>query len=544
MTGCGHLVSKLLVSSIWPLAPSLLVPSTLTISALQPSIRSLPRAVKQPSRPPFRNAKLVESFRGEMRAPLPLHPMEKALVFVACLHLCFLPWAFGARDPWAQLTSAGLGLVSFVLAMLPRRYSGDLAPQGAFVLHPWSRALKFPIFWLGLLFLGYIACQAINPAYIRATAGVYWWLAPVNHIEWLPSGVEAPFERMNAWRMLAICSGSWTLSCALFVGLTRRISVNAILATFVINGGVLALLGILQKVTGAKGVFWVVTSAPNYFTSTFYYKNHAGAYFNLVLISAVSFMVWHYFRALRRMERSSPAPVYAFVVILLAAVVFLSNSRTAMMLLTGYTVAAAGLLVVLRARAKHEATHPAAAGLFAVCAVMVMIAAAWFLNLDKSVEQIRYVISAEGQKNHLESRILAREATLDLFEARPINGWGAGSFRHIFPITQRNYPEIYNVVRHGNQMMVWDHAHNDYAQALAEVGVAGCLILASMLTWLFVKALRLGALVNLPHLLLLIGFCLPLSHAWLDFPLYNCAILTTFCATAILLIRWMEVEAR
>ena len=496
-----------------------------------------------PSRPPFKNAKIVESFRGEVRAPMPLHPMELALVIVACGHLCFLPWAFGARGPAAQITSAVLGLISFSLAMLPRRYSGELAPQGAFVLHPWSRVLKFPVFWLGLLFLGYITCQALNPAYRWIMTGPYWWLAPVEHIKWLPSGVEAPFERMNAWRMLAICGGAWGLGCALFVGLTRRISVQAILTAVVINGGLLALLGILQKVTYAKGIFWAVKSVPHYFASTFYYKNHAGAYFNLMLAVGITLMIWHYIRALRRMERSSPAPVYAFVTVLLAAMTFLSNSRIAMILLIGYAVTSAGILIIWRTKNREEITNPATAGLMALCSVGVIVTAAWFLNLDKSVEQIKYVISEEGQKGHANSRVLARQATVDLFQANPVTGWGAGSFRHTFPITQKNYDPIYRASWSRDLALFWDHAHNDYIQALAEVGLLGGAIIASMLIWLFYRATRMCVIFNPSYLVLFIGLLVPMAHAWLDFPLYNCAILTTFCALSILLIRWMELES-
>jgi len=502
-----------------------------------------PRAVKPPSRPPFRNAKLVESFRGEVRARMPLHPMELALVIVACVHLCFLPWAFGARAPWAQIISAGLGLGALVVAVWPRRYSGELAPQGAFILHPWSRLLKFPPFWLGLLFLGYITCQALNPAYIRATAGPYWWLAPIEHIKWLPSGVSAPFERMNAWRMLTICGGAWALACALAAGLTRRISVQAILTTVVANGTILALLGILQKVTSAQGIFWLIKDGvPGYFTATFYYKNHAGAYFNLILVVAVALMAWYYLRALRRMERSSPAPVYAFMTVILAAIVFLSNSRTAMALLIGYGVAVAGILLVWRLRNNPGTSHPAVTGLVTTGALSVVIAAAWFLDLDKSIDQIKYLTSDKGQKYHWEPRVQARQATWDLFEAKPTTGWGAGSFRHVFPITQRNYDEIYWAPRRKGITYAWDHAHNDYYQILAESGVLGALPLLAILCWSLLKSIRLGMLLQPPHLLLLLGLFLPLAHAWLDFPFYNCAILVTFCCIWTLLIRWAELE--
>ncbi|TAG29793.1 MAG: O-antigen ligase domain-containing protein, partial [Verrucomicrobia bacterium] len=122
-----------------------------------------------------------------------------------------------------------------------------------------------------------------------------------------------------------------------------------------------------------------------------------------------------------------------------------------------------------------------------------------------------------------------------------LTGWGAGSFRHAFPIHQKNYSEIF---RSGRHTLFWDHAHNDYVQALAELGIIGALFPILALLWMLIKFCRIGALANPAFLLLLLGFGLPLAHSWVDFPLYNAAIFTTFCAAWILTLRWAELEVR
>lgn len=462
---------------------------------------------------------------------------------IACVHLSFLPWALGARAIWAQNVSLAFGLVALVVGLWPRRYRGELAPQGAFILHPWSRLLKFPVFWLGLLLFAYVSCQGLNPAYVKATAGFYWWLASIDHISWLPSGVDAPFEEMNAWRMLIVWGGAWSLSCGLWIGITRRASAQAILTTLAINGTLLALLGILQKVTLAKGVFWVITSAPSYFTATFFYKNHAGAYFNLIFAVTITLMAWHHLRALRRVERSSPAPVYAFIAVVLVSIIFLAGSRAAMILLIGYALAAVGILVIWRLRNRHGTTHPAATGLVFTAILSAAIISASFLNLDKGIEEIRRIATEDGQKAHWEPRVLARQATFDLVEMNPCFGWGAGSFRHIFPATQRNYERIYRGGIYQQNTYKWDHAHNDYAEALAELGVLGFLLPVLALLWICVKTVRIGVTSNPAYVILVLGLFMPLAHAWVDFPLYNPAILVTFSALWILLVRWLEIEA-
>jgi hypothetical protein len=43
---------------------------------------------------------------------------------------------------------------------------------------------------------------------------------------------------------------------------------------------------------------------------------------------------------------------------------------------------------------------------------------------------------------------------------------------------------------------------------------------------------------------MLFGLGLPLAHSWVDFPLYNASILTTFAAITVMLVRWAELEIR
>ena len=496
--------------------------------------------MKKASRLSVANAKVVETTQREVRAAIPLHPLEWTLIIIACVHLCFLPWSLGARDAWAQLVSLGFGLVAFVVGLWPRRYSGDLAPQGGFILHPWSRVLKFPVFWIGLLLFAYVTCQGLNPAYVRATAGPYWWIAPVDHIEWLPSGVAAPFAEMNAWRPLIVWVGAWSLACALWAGLTRRSGVQIILNLLVINGVILALIGILQKVTKTKEVLWSIKPVADYFVATFFYKNHAGAYLNLIAAISIALLLWHHIRSLRRMNRSSPAPVYAFAFIVLAALVFMSGSRASMILLAIYTVVSVCTYFIWRSRSGGSAGHPAVTGMIASGVIGLLALAVWFLNLGTSIEQIRNLTTEHGHKYAVDFRVLAREATLDLHQAQPISGWGAGSFRNAFPIAQRNYSTIFDAGR--GRAYGWDHAHNDDVEALAELGYIGALLPAAVLVWWFSRCIRTGALGHPAFLLFLFGIGLPLAHAWIDFPMNNPAIFTTVCAAGILLIRWAELE--
>ena len=137
----------------------------------------------------------------EIRRP-PLHSQEIALVAITALHLSFLPWALGAMHPWSQLTSLALAVLGMLSALLPREDDTELNDAPRVRRWPARQLFAFPVFWLGLLFLGYLVIQGLNPAWRFLSNEDTWWLEPVAHISWLPSSVDAPFVRANSWRTL------------------------------------------------------------------------------------------------------------------------------------------------------------------------------------------------------------------------------------------------------------------------------------------------------------------------------------------------------
>ena len=227
---------------------------------------------------PLRPDPTLQAFRGDSRTSAGLHPLETALLVIVALNLGFTPWALGTMHPWSQIISFGLALAGFCVALVNRHYSGEHSPEGAFKLIMWPKLIRFPLFWLGLALLVYITIQALNPAWVYALNGPQWWLVPLEHITWLPTGIESPFAKMNAWRTLMLYATPWLVVCAVWVGFTRRATVQRLLTIVVANGALLAIIGILQRVTHAKAILWVTSgySLSGGFFSTLIYKNHAG----------------------------------------------------------------------------------------------------------------------------------------------------------------------------------------------------------------------------------------------------------------------------
>jgi O-antigen ligase len=481
-----------------------------------------------------------------MRASFDLHPLETGLVIIAGVLLCFMPWAHGTMHVWSQFVALGFTAVAFILSLINRHYRGNLAPQGDFKLIMWPKLIRFPVFWLGLIFLGYILIQALNPAQTYVSDGGYWWLDPIEHISWLPTSLETPYTDMNPWRTLLLYGGTWLFACALWVGITRRSAVQALFTVVIANATLFSIVGILQRVTNAKEMLWFIKTkvSPNYFFSTIIYKNHAGAYLNLVLMLCTGLLYWHFARAERRMQRTSPAPVFAFFTVVLGLGVILTNSRAATILLMVFTLVAFIGFVVRCTITRSEGRSPWVITLLCVVFASFIGLGSYFLNTGKAFDRLSKLIEAGETDYSVSTRILARQATWEMAQDKLVTGWGAGSFRHYFPVYQRHYPEIYRPSLKSKRTLRWEYAHNDYVQLLAELGLLGAGMVLAMLSCGINHLVRQRIWLK-PHLLYIaVALAITAAHAWVDFQFHNPAILFLWCASAVLLGRWAEQENR
>jgi len=112
-----------------------------------------------------------------------------------------------------------------------------------------------------------------------------------------------------------------------------------------------------------------------------------------------------------------------------------------------------------------------------------------------------------------ERRIVARD-TLRIFLDHPWLGTGLGSFGTVYP-RYRSFASDLD----------WDHAHNDYAEALSETGIAGGLAIAASLGLFLFLAFR-HLRERLDHgagwiaLGAALGCCGLLVHSLVDFNLH------------------------
>ena len=219
-------------------------------------------------------------------------------------------------------------------------------------------------------------------------------------------------------------------------------------------------------------------------------------------------------------ERDSRRVLTAFTVIVGAASLLLSGSRGGLIALASEII----LLTVILWRRQPSLSGRGftVAGLAGVGAVALL-----FLWLDPgqissrlgSIADITRAPDVSVAQRHL----VARDS-LRVFKDHRWIGTGLGSFATVYP-RYRSFPSD----------LEWDHAHNDYAEALAETGTVGAGVILSALVLFFLLAFHnlnerlqtgvgwigLGAALGccglLVHGLADFNFHIPANAAWFSF---------------------------
>jgi len=452
---------------------------------------------------------------------------ESAVTALTAIHLCFLPWALGTMHVESQLVSLALGALGFAVAAWPGSKS-----------RPAAALLRFPVFWAGLVLLVLITVQALNPAWKYSRDDTGWWLESLSHVPWLPAGIGAPLDRSNPWRALIVLGSLWLLLGAIWIGVRRQVSLERLFAVLIGNAVLLAALALAQKLAGAKEIFWTYRPSNESFVASFIYPNHASPYFNLMAAVALG-LAWQRYRRVRVGRAGiAGARLLTVAAVLCGIAVVFTFSRAAIVLLLGFACAI-GLVIAIRRSSpqKHSSEHPEFLPL-ALGLVLALGAGLGSLTADRL--QVRFAPLLTDPAATALSRRVASQATAEMFLDRWIWGWGAGCFRHAFPLFARHHPQIYGDDSTGRKY--WEHAHNDLLQFPAELGVVGMAPLGFAALWAARRLVRKRFWRQPTALSGIAGCGITLLHASVDFVFQNPAVLLTWGTVLIVLLRWPDAQ--
>ena len=230
----------------------------------------------------------------------------------------------------------------------------------------------------------------------------------------------------------------------------------------------LSVLAQAQVMTSGHGlVYWTVKTTYGPYGPYVSYNNYCGIMEMLIPIS-VGYIL----------SQSSPplarALLWLGVGIALASV-WLSGSRGG----TAVTLAEALIFGFIILRHWKEAAWrrvlPLVTGLVLACAaVLVFVGSGTATNRGWSIFQTDKSFEVKAG-----DRLWVAKDTLRIAEKHPWLGVGVGCFEYVFPAYASRTTDLH-----------WTHAHNDFAEALAEAGLAGGVVVVWGLVVFFWLALR------------------------------------------------------
>ena len=457
--------------------------------------------------------------------------------------LAFTAWGLGGVQMWTLHVLLVGGLFTLSAALINVRFSKF--PYLSISNQTLRRLISWPPFWFNFLFLLYLLIGALNPAaeLVRDERG--WWVEAIQAplASWLPTSVRSDYQPMNAWRVLASFTAAFTLIWGLWAGLTRRKPVLLVLWCLLLSGAGMGLVAILQHLTWAKAVLWTFPSSNENFWGSFFYRNQGAAYLNLILIASGVLFFYHAKRAREFSISGGPHFLCFAFFALTAASIGLALSRGGILFGGILTVSFLFLLVFFGLQSiSHIRSFWLSLIPVVILGLSALLAVSYidFDAIDERFGDIRETIETADQ----DARAISTQATWEMAQERLALGWGAGSFRYIFPMYQRNHPELYHTSYHKKKgwlgRKIYHYAHNDIVQFLAEYGAIGSSLVLLALLWTLFSTFRI---FSFSAFFLLVGFATSMSHAFFDFIFNSPAYWMAFLGLLAMSSKLLQMEA-
>jgi O-antigen ligase len=369
----------------------------------------------------------------------------------------------GGRYDWAYTWGAlllGLNALPFLTRLIRQR--GRLLGRGpAF----WLLGVLLPWCAFGTLFYGALN----NPSHeLLYPNNLFSPLIPLAYDTALPTTPHPERSRL----FLLFLLGLLCLPLNLLTAPSRRAHLRRCLALLVVVAGLLAVSGAVMKLSGNPLLLgWIELREPIAFGS-FFYKNH-WAYFAL-LAAGCGMGLYH--SVFQRERHSGHFPEksvgLALLVLLLLVSIPLAEARGASLVAAPLAIAfVISVLRPLRRRSPRGAV---------LLSILALLAASWGLyqiarpQVERSIQRSERQVDAveRADYRHVKRMALYRDSW-QMHQARPLWGWGFGSFIHIHPI----YAGAEFYAKDPDYPVAYEFTHSDPLQSLVEFGIAGCALL-------------------------------------------------------------------
>jgi len=399
-----------------------------------------------------------------------------------CALLAFGPLAFGAVENWSAYVLE-IGAATLLAVSVIRQWHG----------FRWSFSpLLAPLLIFALLCLGqWLSGRSVYPYATKVELLRY---VPYATFFFLTGTV---FKRSERLQRLAVF--------------------------FCLFGFAVSVFAILQNLSGTGKLYWIKEP---HFGSIIYgpYVNHAHYAGLMEMLTPFPLLM-----ALSGRLDPSRRALLAFAALVMALSILLSGSRGGII---AFTAEILFLLAILSRRKNRRGNAMFLAGFV----IVLLVLFGWLATheLTSTIAALRN----PGDPEVAGFRLTVLKDSLGMVKARPLLGWGAGTFAYVFPQYQSFYSSLYV-----------NYAHNDYLQLLAETGISGFALLLWFLVLLFrkpfqekphwhrdhVTAIRMAALTGCVGILI---------HSFSDFNMHIPANALFFFVLAAIATMQMEGSSR
>ena len=267
-----------------------------------------------------------------------------------------------------------------------------------------------------------------------------------------------------------------------------------------------AAYGIYQISSGTEQVWnWVKTGQHGFVTGSYISRNELAYFLELSVLLALGMAMGVHMREPRTngwkniLDESFWKPVLpGFTAVILAITLLLTGSRGGILSCGGGLISMAALFLV------KKQMRPASIKIFGVAMIIFLYGLG--VGLERTAARF-------GQDGDLEHRLDIAGSVLPMIADYPISGVGMGAFNTAYsPYALPQYGRNVDVV----------HAHNDWVEIAAEMGLPGLVLCGSGFAWFMVACIRAWRKRNDPVVLgtgagIMAGLTSIALHSFFDF---------------------------
>jgi tetratricopeptide (TPR) repeat protein len=405
--------------------------------------------------------------------------LDAILEAVLIVLLAFMPFAFGAIEPWAQsivmfvvfTLSVGLLIRCSITPTTVLTKTWSVIPMILFVLLVAAQLIPLPESWVHL----------VSP---HTVARKMELLSDMPNAADLLHRLTLSFYPLATEHDLRLVLAASTVFVTVLTVVRSSAQILRVLSAIVCIGAAVAVIAAAQDLTRAQGIYWCVPTFGGWARAgTFVLYNNFAQYMNLCLGAAIGLLLYCRFGASaaahatgsserrtrhhhgqRRLPSKPSTPWHAWrigllvgFIVLGACTVMLSESRGGMLSLF---VCFFGLVLLL---ARHRAMKRQ--GWFLLVVGGVIFTTLLYIGFDKVCHRLETLHDSPNQAS--DGRIQYFKDIASIWRRFPLVGTGLGTHEYVYPAYD-----------HSNDSGLAEQADGDYIQAAEEVGTAGLLLIA------------------------------------------------------------------